>query len=47
MRRGRRIQSRGLSTAKYKGPEITDEREEVEEVNRAFCGALQSQGNCL
>ena len=29
MRKGRRVQSRGLSTAKYKGLEMADEREEV------------------
>jgi len=44
---GRGIQSRGLSTAKYEGLEMADEREKNREVNRAFCGPLQSQGNCL
>jgi len=41
------IQSRGLSTAKYEGLEIADERKKIREVDRAFCGPLQSQGNCL
>ena len=43
----RGIQSRRLSTAKYKGLEMVDEREKIREVNKAFCGPLQSQGNCL
>jgi len=29
MRKGRRVQSRGPSTAKYEGLEMADEREEV------------------
>ena len=46
--KGRRgIQSRGLSTAKYKGLEMADKREKIRKVNRAFCGPLQSQGNHL
>jgi len=44
---GRGIQSRRLSTAKYEGLEMADEREKIREVNRAFCGSLQSQGNCF
>jgi len=40
MRKGRRIQSRGLSTAKYKGLKMANEREEIREVNRAFYGSL-------
>jgi len=47
VKEGRGIQSRGLSTAKYEGLEMVDEREKNREVNRAFCGPLQSQGNCL
>jgi len=46
-KRGRRIQSRGPSTTKYKGLEIADEREKIREIDRAFCGPLQNQGNCL
>jgi len=46
--KGRRgIQSRGLSTAKYKGLEMADKREKIREVNKAFYGPLQSQENCL
>jgi len=47
MKKERRIQSRGLNTAKYEGLEIANEREEIREVNKAFCGSLQSQGDCL
>ena len=47
MKGGRGIQSRELSTAKYEGLEMADEREKNREVNRAFCRLLQSQGNCL
>jgi len=47
MKRGRGIQSRGLSTAKYEGLEIVDKREKNKEVNRVFCRPLQSQENCL
>jgi len=32
VRRERRVQSRGLSTAKYKGLEIADERKKIKEV---------------
>jgi len=39
---GRRIQSRGLSTAKYKRLKMADEGEEIREIDRAFCGPLQS-----
>ena len=45
MRGGRGIQGRGLGTAKYKGLKIADKRKKIREVNRAFCGPLQSQGN--
>ena len=44
-REGRGIQGRGLSTAKYKGLKMADKREKIREVNRVFCGPLQSQGN--
>jgi len=47
VRGGRGIQGRGLGTAKYKGLKIADKREKIREVNRAFCGSLQSQGNHL
>ena len=47
MRREREVQDRGLSTAKYEGLEMADKREKIREVNRAFCGPLQSQGSCL
>jgi len=33
MRRRRRVQSRGLSTAEYKRLEIADERKEIGEAN--------------
>jgi len=38
----RRIQSRGLSTAKYERLKMTDEEEEIREIDRVFCGPLQS-----
>ena len=44
MKGGRGIQSRRLSTAKYEGLEMADERKKIREVNKAFCGPLQSQG---
>jgi len=47
VKRRRGIQDRGLSIAKYKGLKIADEREKIREINRTFCGPLQSQGNCL
>ena len=47
MRGGRRIQSRGLSTAKYERLEMANEREKIREIDKAFCGPLQSQGNRL
>ena len=47
MRRGKGVQDRGLSTAKYEELEMADERKKIREVNRAFCGPLQSQGGCL
>ena len=42
MRGGKRIQSRGLSTAKYKRLKMADEGEEIREIDRAFCGPLKS-----
>jgi len=34
------IQSRRLSTIKYKGLKMADEGEEIREVDRTFCGPL-------
>ena len=42
MKGGRRIQSRGPSTAKYERLKMADEGEEIREIDRAFCGPLQS-----
>jgi len=39
---GRRIQSRGLSTAQYKRLKMADEEEKIREIDKAFCGPLQS-----
>jgi len=47
MKGGQGIQSRGLSTTKYKGLEMADEKEEIRKVNRTFCGILQSQRDYL
>ena len=47
MKEERKIQSRGLSTAKYERLEMANEREKIREIDRAFCGPLQSQGNRL
>jgi len=41
-RRGRGVQSGRLSTAKYKGLEMADEREKIRKIDRMFCGPLQS-----
>ena len=40
MRRGRRIQSRGLSTAKYKGLEIANEGEKIGKTDEVLCRPL-------
>jgi len=40
MRKGQRIQSRGLSTAKYKGPEMANEGKKIGKADRAICGPL-------
>ena len=40
MKKGRRIQSRELSTIKYKGLEMVNEREKVGETDKALCGPL-------
>jgi len=40
MREERRIQSRGLSTVKYKGLEMADEEEKIRKANRVLCRAL-------
>jgi len=47
IRRGRRIQSRRLSTAKYKGLEMADKKKKIREIDRVLCRPLQSQGNYL
>ena len=47
MKGGKRIQSRGLSTTKYKRLEMADERKEIGEVDQTFCGSLQSQRDYL
>ena len=47
MKKGRGVQNRGLSTAKYEELEMVDERKKIKEVNRAFFRPLQSQGGCL
>jgi len=36
MREGQRIQSRGLSTAKYKGLEMANKEKKIREVNEAL-----------
>ena len=41
MKGGRRIQSRGSSTAKYERLKMADEGEEIREIDRVFCGPLQ------
>jgi len=43
VKEGRGIQSKGLSTTKYKGLEMADERKEIRKVDQTFCGTLQSQ----
>ena len=40
MREGKGIQSRGLSTIKYEGLEMADEREKIRKTDRMFCGPL-------
>ena len=40
MREGGGIQSRKLSTTKYKGLEMADEGEKIREVDRTFYGPL-------
>ena len=47
MRKGRGVQSRGLSAAKYEGPKMADEREKVGKADRTLCRPLQSKGNRL
>ena len=47
MRKGRRVQSGGLSAAKYEGPKIADGRKKVGKADQMLCGSLQSKGNCL
>ena len=47
MRRGRGVQSRRLSIAKYKELKVVDKREKIRKIDGTFCGPLQSQGNCL
>ena len=40
MREGQRIQSRGLSTTKYKGPEMANEGKKIGKVNGVLCRPL-------
>jgi len=40
MRKGRRIQRRGLSTIKYKGLEMANEGKKVRETDGILCGPL-------
>ena len=40
MRKGQRIQSRGLGTAKYEGLEIANEGETIGEVDGVLCRPL-------
>jgi len=40
MRKGRRIQSRGLSTVKHKGLEMANEGEKIGKADGALCRAL-------
>ena len=47
MRKGRGVQSGGLSATKYKGPKIADKRKKVGKADRTLCGPLQSKGNHL
>jgi len=47
MKGGRGIQNKGLSTTKYKGLEMANERKEIREVDQMFCGTLQSQRDYL
>jgi len=42
VKKERKIQSRGLSTAQYKRFKMADEGEEIREIDRTFCGPLQS-----
>jgi len=46
-RKGRRVQSGGLSAAKYKGPKMVDGRKKVGKADQMLCGPLQSKGNRL
>ena len=47
MGRNRAVQSGGLSTTKYKRPEVANGGKKNRKTNRIVCGTLQSQGNCL
>jgi len=47
MRKGRGVQSGGLSAAKYKGPKMVDERKKVGKADRMLYGPLQSKRNHL
>jgi len=42
MKEERKIQSRGLSTVKYERLKMADKGEEIREIDKAFCGPLQS-----
>ena len=47
MRKGRRVQSEGLSVAKYEGPKMVDERKKIGKADQMLCRLLQSKGNRL
>jgi len=47
MRKGRGIQSRGLSIVEYEGLEMANEGEKIRKANRTLRRALQSQRDCL
>jgi len=47
MRKGRRVQSGGLSAAKYKGPKMADERKKIRKADQMLCEPLQSKENRL
>ena len=44
MKGGRRIQSRRLSTAKYNGLKMADEREKTEKLTEHFLGLYKVKG---
>jgi len=44
MRKGRRVQSEGLSVAKYEGPKMVDERKKIGKADQMLCRLLQVKG---